>query len=202
MRDPRFQELDQLIAAGQGDEPTATIRLRPSLEDYAAKMRAHKTANTKVAHALQGWQAARRIMRVIAQQYQLKSTQLEKDGRDGGRYPLVVKARAEAMKSIRENLGYSLPLIGRIFGGYHHTSVMYLIAKAGQVNREKPLAKAGQVNCENRPPMSVRVKDLEERIAALEALLAERNAASQDVSMRHKAPAREAGEMQARRAAS
>jgi chromosomal replication initiation ATPase DnaA len=97
------------------------------VDAYAAKMRVGNTPTTRTTHILKGWPRGREIIRAIAAKYGLEPFQLQKDGRNGGRFRSIVQARAEAMAAIRRDLGYSFPLIGRIFGGFHHTSVMYLV---------------------------------------------------------------------------
>ncbi len=99
------------------------------VEAYAAKMRASNTPTTRASNILSGWPRGRAIIQSIAAKHGLEPFQLQKNSRSGGRFRLIVQARAEAMATIRRELGYSTTVIGRIFGGYHHTSVMHLIDK-------------------------------------------------------------------------
>lgn len=39
--------------------------------------------------------------------------------------------RQEAMVAVRQRLGYSYPKIARLFGGRHHTTILYACRKAG-----------------------------------------------------------------------
>jgi chromosomal replication initiation ATPase DnaA len=101
------------------------------------------TRNTRRADMLTGWPRARKIIASIAAKHGIEPQQLQKNGEHGGRFHLIVQARAEAMTAIRRELGYSFPLIGRVFGGFHHTSVMHLVAKlAAAVPVERPTAQA------------------------------------------------------------
>ncbi len=99
------------------------------VEAYAAKMRASNTPTTRASNILSGWPRGRAIIRLIAAKHGLEPHQLQKNGRNGGRFRLIVQARAEAMATIRRELGYSTTLIGRIFGGYDHTSVIHMLEK-------------------------------------------------------------------------
>ena len=75
--------------------------------------------------------AARRIIEAVAEKHGLKPEALRK----GGIAPRChASARAEAMALVRQELGYSYPLIGRVFGGYHHTSVMAAVSRAGTID--------------------------------------------------------------------
>ena len=75
--------------------------------------------------------AARCIIEAVAEKYGLTPEVLRK-GRGNPR--CHASARSEAMALVRQELGYSYPQIGRIFGGYHHTSVMAAVAKAGTID--------------------------------------------------------------------
>lgn len=81
--------------------------------------------------------AARDLIAHVARLRGLRPADLQKQPRgmemhDGKR------ARSEAMALIRSELGYSNQMIGRLFGGFHHTSVMAAIARAhrrGELDR-------------------------------------------------------------------
>lgn len=46
------------------------------------------------------------------------------------RHPALTAARALAVRELRA-AGYSLPQIGRILGGRHHTTILYLYRHGG-----------------------------------------------------------------------
>lgn len=48
---------------------------------------------------------------------------------EGVRVAAVVRARQHAMAEMRTRLGYSLPQIGRVMGGRHHTTIMHGIRR-------------------------------------------------------------------------
>lgn len=103
---------------------------------------------------------AKEIQSAIAHKHGLEPNQLRKGSRNGGKFSVIVKARAEAMTSIRRELGFSYPMIGRLFGGFHHTTVMHLVAKYGSGNIEYE---------HNTIPR--RVESLERRVSILETAL-------------------------------
>lgn len=165
-RSERFVELDQLIALGKGDERPVLRSSRPVLgyfrhQAYAAKMRAGKPPNTRRVDILSGWPRARQIIASVATKHGLEPKQLQKNGEHGGSFRLMVQARAEAMTAIRHELGYSFPLIGRIFGGFHHSSVMHLVQKFEGDPRIEP------------PAVEVQLERLERQAAELAQGLAE-----------------------------
>ena len=53
----------------------------------------------------------------------------------GPQHAAVVRARRQAISALRV-LGYSTPLIGRMLGGLHHTTVLYHLQKAPDLPRE------------------------------------------------------------------
>lgn len=105
---------------------------------------------------------AKEIQTAIAQKYGLEPAQLRKGARNGGKFAVICKARAEAMTAIRRELGFSYPMIGRLFGGFHHTTVMAQVAKIG----------SGEVTFERRTSLS-RIEALERKIAVMETVLHE-----------------------------
>jgi len=55
---------------------------------------------------------------------------------------LHCEIRGLAMRRVREELGYSFPQLGRIFGNRHHTSVIWAMrgGHPGQIDRRKAAA--------------------------------------------------------------
>ena len=164
----RLQELDRLIESGNGDrpgvgpiQPPLKTPHRAKLATYAAKMRAGNTPSTRTAQLLRGWPNARRIMARIAALHGLELSQLQKDGKYGGRFRVLVQARAEAMAQVRKELGYSWTVIGQIFGGYHCASVIHLVRKV----EAQPVVV--------RLPVEVKLEALEHKAAELAQGIAE-----------------------------
>ena len=135
--------------------------MSPRLEAYTAQMLNGNTHGTRTAHMLAGWPRGREIMKRVAARHGLEWEQLRKDGKHGGRFRILVQARAEAMAEVRRELGYSWNVIGRIFGGYHHASVMHLVRKL----EGQPV----QV----RPPVEVKLEALERKASELAQGIAE-----------------------------
>jgi chromosomal replication initiation ATPase DnaA len=102
--------------------------------------------------------SAREIQQAAAAKYGLERSQLLRGGRYGGKFQIMVQARAEAMALIRRELRYSYPMIGRLFGGFHHTSVIHLIRRVGNTDPKI-----------DRQALRQRLEQLEERVAKLES---------------------------------
>jgi hypothetical protein len=159
---PRMAELDTLIANGQGDRPGVgpirpplAVTRKAKLAAYAAQMRAGTTPHTRCPEIPTTWPRGRRIIEAVALRHGLKPEQLQKGAKDGGNFRIIVRARAEAVVQIREQLGYNLPLIGRIFGGFHHTTILHLVEKYGNVEVAAPA------------PVEEQLQELEARAAEL-----------------------------------
>lgn len=103
---------------------------------------------------------AKEIQVAIARKYGLEPAQLRKGGRNGGKFDVIVKARDEAMATIRRELGFSYPMIGRIFGGFHHSTVMVAVANVG----------SDEVTFERSTTVS-RLEALERKVAIIETAL-------------------------------
>lgn len=73
---------------------------------------------------------AKSIIDAVAEKYSMKPSALCHGG--GNQFDRV-KARAEAMALVRREMGFSFAQIGRAFGGFHHTSVIHLVKRAGTV---------------------------------------------------------------------
>ncbi len=75
---------------------------------------------------------ARDIIARVAHARDLQSDQLQKPAERVHDDADVKRARSEAMALVRDRLGYSLPKIARLFGGYHHSSVIAAIRRANK----------------------------------------------------------------------
>jgi chromosomal replication initiator protein len=65
------------------------------------------------------------IQKAVAERFQIKTSQL----REKSNTPKVVYPRQVAMYLVKELTSASLPEIGRVFGGKHHTTVIHSINK-------------------------------------------------------------------------
>lgn len=104
----------------------------------------------------------------VAEKYGLKPSSL-RFGCIGGKARSCVAARAEAMAIVRRELGMSYPQIGRAFGGFNHTSVIYLVKRAGHID----WTPNGSLT---RAQLTLEVEELRERVLTLENLLGARKA--------------------------
>lgn len=159
---PRMAELDTLIANGQGDRPGVgpirpplAVTRKAKLAAYAAQMRAGTTPHTRCPNVPNTWPQGRRIIAAVALRHGLTPEQLQKNGKGGGGFHFIVRARAEAVVQIREQLNYSLTLIGRILGGFHHSTILHLVEKYGNVETAAPT------------PVEEQLRELESRAAEL-----------------------------------
>lgn len=55
-----------------------------------------------------------------------------------GKSEPICGARQIAMYLVREHTAYSLPRIGRVFGGFHHTTVLHAIRTVERERSEHP----------------------------------------------------------------
>lgn len=99
------------------------------------------------------------IQRVVAQRRGLDPRMLRRKGKQPA---AIAAARDEAIWLAREATGFSLPLLGRLFGGLHHTSVLAALRRAGRRPAPEP-ARTTQV----------RLREIEAAVAGLRAELAE-----------------------------
>jgi chromosomal replication initiator protein len=65
------------------------------------------------------------IQKAVAERFQIKPSQLKEKSNT----PKVVYPRQVAMYLVKELTSASLPEIGRVFGGKHHTTVIHSINK-------------------------------------------------------------------------
>ncbi len=74
------------------------------------------------------------VIRAVAEKFQMQPTQLkQKTNAQNVAYP-----RQVAMYLIKELTQSSLPEIGRVFGGKHHTTVMYSVQKIDTLRQKDP----------------------------------------------------------------
>ncbi len=66
-----------------------------------------------------------RLVSEAADNYQIHRSQVL----EHGNFPRQVAARAYVAEHLRKR-GHSLPAIGRLIGGFHHTTVMHLLRTA------------------------------------------------------------------------
>lgn len=98
---------------------------------------------------------AQSIIEAVAEKHSVKVSAIY---RGGGRHPKHLAARSEAMALMRTDLGMSYPQIAAACGGFHHTSVIYLIRRSWSLSRAITLQELTAV-----------VLQLQERIEQLEA---------------------------------
>jgi len=99
------------------------------------------------------------IQRAVAARRGLDPGMLRRKGKQPAE---VAAARDEAIWLAREATGFSLPLLGRLFGGLHHTSVLGALRRAGRGPVPEPVRTA-----------QVRLREIEAAVAGLRAELAE-----------------------------
>jgi hypothetical protein len=75
---------------------------------------------------------AGQIIGAVACKYGLGAQQLMRKYPNAKRF---AKPRAEAMATVRAQLGWSYPRIGIAFGGFHHTTVMEAVRKFNAFSR-------------------------------------------------------------------
>ena len=74
------------------------------------------------------------VIRAVAEKFQLQPTQLkQKTNAQTIAYP-----RQVAMYLIKELTQSSLPEIGRVFGGKHHTTVLHSVQKIDKLRQKDP----------------------------------------------------------------
>lgn len=78
---------------------------------------------------------AQDIVRAVERAYALPTGSLAKKY---GKPEPICSARQLAMCLVRRHTAYSFPKIGRLFGGFHHTTVMHGIRMAEECIAEKP----------------------------------------------------------------
>ena len=106
-RGPRFQELDQLIVAGKGDEPQDSY---PKVPPATTIPPIHPNAR---------WPGAMLIVGGVAKLYGITTAAMLGHSKTA----LLCRARNHAWHNLRTNMGMSYPEIGKLFGR-HHTTVM------------------------------------------------------------------------------
>jgi hypothetical protein len=124
-RDPYFAELEQLIAdekaQGQHRQPKAPHKSR--IDEHAAQMRAKSGSLRERGTA--GLFYYRSSMTEICDALSTVTELPVSAIRGTGRADVVVQARQLAFWLMRELTPASLPTIGALFGGRHHTTVLH-----------------------------------------------------------------------------
>jgi len=74
------------------------------------------------------------VQEIVARRFNVRVTDLRSQRRD----QMATHARHAAMYLCREHTRFSLPVIGRHFGGRDHTTVMYAIRRVEERRAESP----------------------------------------------------------------
>jgi chromosomal replication initiator protein len=80
------------------------------------------------------------VINAVAARYGLAGLELTVSMRTNDRIERA-DARHLAMWLIRRHHGYSLPRIGRLFGGRHHTTVLHALRKVEKARRKPEIAR-------------------------------------------------------------
>ena len=92
----------------------------PLSEISACRPPSRRQARTAVIQPARLSLPAARIVQAVSDVTGISTAEIRAQGKEQPRF----LARAAAMRLMREMLGWSLPRIGRQFGGRHHTSVL------------------------------------------------------------------------------
>lgn len=85
------------------------------------------------------------LLRFLIKEAAARYDLLESEVLERGRTPRKIAARADVAKELRRR-GHSYPAIGRMFGGYHHTTILNLINPRRY--RHVPVKPLSQWDCE------------------------------------------------------
>jgi hypothetical protein len=125
---PQFLELIGVSPRGENDEeaqpePEPEPNLDDLVDEQTARMEDELAALERRLFSPTVRRPSSAIILEVARKYGLEPRHLV----GPSHRKAFIAARYEAMARIRDELGYSYPQIGQIFGGRNHTTVMYAV---------------------------------------------------------------------------